>query len=202
MEDRRVPISVDWPNKLISVPQSYLTLVGGTLYDLDTDAFRLDLRSLEDSDEGMPWPRTHRHNTEVTVAGVTFARTIEIINGYQVEFEDGQYTVRLVGSNNNIFDVEGGVLVQNQVQVIPGNSAGLIVTSSGGVTPAQVWQREIETGFTAEELMRLMAAALAGKVSGAAGTTVTIRDVTDSVSRIVATVDADGNRTAITHDVD
>lgn len=197
-----MPISVDWPNKLISVPQSYLTLVGGTLYDLDTDAFRLDLRSLEDSDEGMPWPRTHRHNTEVTVAGVTFARTIEIINGYQVEFEDGQYTVRLVGSNNNIFDVEGGVLVQNQVQVIPGNSAGLIVTSSGGVTPAQVWQREIETGFTAEELMRLMAAALAGKVSGAAGTTVTIRDVTDSVSRIVATVDADGNRTAITHDVD
>lgn len=197
-----MPISVDWPNKLISVPQSYLTLVGGTLYDLDTDAFRLDLRSLEDSDEGMPWPRTHRHNTEVAVAGVTFARTIEIINGYQVEFEDGQYTVRLVGSNNNIFDVEGGVLVQNQVQVIPGNSAGLIVTSSGGVTPAQVWQREIETGFTAEELMRLMAAALAGKVSGAAGTTVTIRDVTDSVSRIVATVDADGNRTAITHDVD
>lgn len=197
-----MPISVDWPTKLISVPQSYLTLVGGTLYDLDTNQFRLDLRNLEDSPEGMPWPRTHRHNTEVTVAGVTFARTIEIVNGYQIEFEDGQYTVRLVGSNNNIFDVEGGVLVQNQVQVIPGNSAGLIVTSSGGVTPAQVWQREIETGYSAEQLLRLIAAALAGKLSGADSTTITIRDVNDTVDRIVATVDGAGNRTAITADPD
>lgn len=130
-------ISVDWANKKINIPQSDLTLVGGTLYELDTDALRLMLKNLEDDVTGMPFPDTHRHNTEVTVAGTTFARVIEIINGYSVQFTpDSQWTVRLVGSNNNIFDVENGILIQNQVQVIPGNAAGLIV--GAGADPADV----------------------------------------------------------------
>jgi len=194
-------ITVNWATKVISVPQADLTLIGGTLYELDTDLFRLALKDLEDDPEGMPFLDTHRHNTEVTVAGTTFARVVEIINGYSVEFEDGAYTVRLAGSNNNIFDVENGILVQNTVQVIAQNSAGLIVTSSGGVTPADVWGRTIESGYTAEELMRLVASSLLGKLSGAeAGTTITMRDVNDTIDRIVATVDGNGNRDAVTLD--
>lgn len=127
-----MPITVTGPTGNIFVPQSYLTLVSGTLYTMDTNQFRLDLKDWEASLAGMVWLRTNKHNTEVTVAGVTYARTIEVINGYVVEFEDGQYTVRLEGSNNNIFDVQGGILVQNQVQVIPTNSAGLIVAGGGG----------------------------------------------------------------------
>jgi len=41
------------------------------------------------------------------------------------------YSVRLAGSNNNLFDIENGVLQQNQVQIIAQNSAGLIVVQSG-----------------------------------------------------------------------
>jgi hypothetical protein len=126
-----MPISITWGTKTINVPKSYLTQIVGTLYELDTEQFRLDLKALEDDPEGIPFPDTHVHNTEVTVAGVTYARFIEIVNGYKVEFEDGQYSVRLAGSNNNIFDVENGILAQNQVQVIPGNSAGLIVKTVG-----------------------------------------------------------------------
>ncbi len=60
----------------------------------------------------------------------------------------------------------------------------------------------VETGLTLRQAMRLIAAALAGKVSGAATTTVTIRNaVADSKDRLVATVDADGNRSAITTDL-
>ena len=60
----------------------------------------------------------------------------------------------------------------------------------------------IETGLTPRQALRLMAAALAGKLSGAAGTTVTIRNaVADSKDRIVATVDSSGNRSALTLDV-
>lgn len=44
-----------------------------------------------------------------------------IVNDYQVEFEDGQYAVNLVGSNNNIADIA----VVNQVQIRSANSAGL-----------------------------------------------------------------------------
>ena len=126
-------ITIDYGNtNIIFVPQADLTLVTGSLYELDVNAFRLTLKDLEDDEAGMAFPLTHIHNTEVTVAGTTFARTVEIIAPYSVEFEDGQYSVRLVGANNNIFDVENGILVRNQVSVIPTNSAGLIVGSGTG----------------------------------------------------------------------
>lgn len=59
----------------------------------------------------------------------------------------------------------------------------------------------VETNFTPRQSLRLMLAALAAKLSGAATTTVTIRDINDTKARITATVDSDGNRTAVTTDV-
>lgn len=59
----------------------------------------------------------------------------------------------------------------------------------------------VESGITPRGALRLIAAASAGKLSGAATTTVAIRNVGDSKTRITATVDADGNRSAVTTDV-
>lgn len=126
---------INWSTYVITIPKTYLTLISGTLYELNTNQLRLDLKALEVSDPGIVHPITHRHNTEVTIAGTTYARTIKILAPYSFEFEDGQYSVRLVGSNNNLFDIEHGILVQNQVQVIPANSAGLITTSGGTANP-------------------------------------------------------------------
>lgn len=56
----------------------------------------------------------------------------------------------------------------------------------------------VETGVTPRQGFRLMLAALAGKLSGAATTTITVRDTNDTTDRIVATVDAAGNRSALT----
>lgn len=58
----------------------------------------------------------------------------------------------------------------------------------------------IETGFTPRQALRLILAALVGKLSGAATTNILIRDVNDTKDRINATVDASGNRTAVTKD--
>ncbi len=58
----------------------------------------------------------------------------------------------------------------------------------------------IETDFTLRQTLRLLLAALAGKLSGAGGTSIAVRDVNDSKNRIQATVDALGNRTALTLD--
>ena len=131
-------LSIDFGNTyVISVPQSYATLVSGTFYTLDTDQFRKDLKTLEASEEGIVFPDTHAHNGEVTVAGTTYARTVSIISPYTVEFEDLSWTVQLEGSNNNIWSVGDGILVQNQVQVIPTNSAGLItVNTAGTIAPS------------------------------------------------------------------
>lgn len=137
-------ISIAWATGVITVPQSFLTHLGGTTYELDLDTFRLALKDLEDDEAGMPWPKTHNHNTEVTLAGITFARSIEIIPPYTVEFEDGVYGVNLVGANSNIPDV----LVRNSVSVNTQNSAGLIVTTVGGVDQATVQAALTAQGYT------------------------------------------------------
>lgn len=60
----------------------------------------------------------------------------------------------------------------------------------------------VETGLTPRQALRLIAAALAGKLSGAATTTVVIRNAAaDSKDRITTTVDASGNRLGVTLDV-
>jgi len=58
----------------------------------------------------------------------------------------------------------------------------------------------VENGSTVREALRIILAALAGKISGAGSSTITIRDINDTKDRITATVDASGNRTAITYD--
>lgn len=104
---------------------------------LDLNAFRLDLKALEDGNQGMTYPVTHVHNPPLTVGGVELARTVEIINDYTVTFEDGQYAVNLVGANSNV----GDRVNVNQVSVRSANSAGLVTSAAieygeygGGVT--------------------------------------------------------------------
>jgi hypothetical protein len=115
--------------RLITVPQADLTFISGTLYELDTNQFRKDVFDLIASEPYIWMPDAYSHNGEVTVAGTTFSRTLEFINGYSIQFENtgSQYSVNLQGSNNNIFDVENGILVPtDKVTVISNNSGGLI----------------------------------------------------------------------------
>lgn len=116
------------------MPQADLTFVSGVLWELDVDVLRLRLKDLEDDADGITFPRTHNHNTSVLLSGVTYSRSVELINGYKIEFEDGQYTVQCVGANHNLGDVK----VPNQVSLIIGNAAGLIqVTSGSGLSIEQ-----------------------------------------------------------------
>ncbi|OEU68459.1 MAG: hypothetical protein BBJ57_07215 [Desulfobacterales bacterium PC51MH44] len=128
-------ISVNPLTYVITVPQADLDLVTGTLYELNVNTLRLWCKAWEDDYDGMPHPKTSQHFTEYMVAGVTYARAIIFLPPYSFTFEAGSYSVRLVGANTNLFDVENGILNQNQVQVISSNSAGLIVVTQGsGVT--------------------------------------------------------------------
>lgn len=62
------------------------------------------------------------------------------------------------------------------------------------------WATVIEGSYTAQEMLRLIASALAGELSGAGTTTITILGVDGTTDRITATVDASGNRTSVTLD--
>jgi len=63
----------------------------------------------------------------------------------------------------------------------------------------EIWDETIGDGaITARGAQRVLVASQGGKLSGAATTTVTIRNVADTANVVVATVDADGNRSATT----
>lgn len=118
-------IWIDWPAGVINIPRNDLTLVQSTpteIRELDLNWFRMELKALEESDMGMAYQKTHDHNTEVNLGGITYARIIEILDPYTVTFEDGKYAVNLVGANSNV----GDKVNVNQVSVRSQNSAGLI----------------------------------------------------------------------------
>lgn len=201
-------ISINHSTKVISIPKADTTLVGTnpmTGYEIrsyDEYAFMRELADYMDSEAGVTLPNAYSHNTQVTISGVVYARTLTILSPYTVTFENGTYQVKLVGgTNNNLLDV----LNPNSVSVIPANSAGLQqVTSGSGVTAQDktdiitgVWTRSIES-LTAEEMLRVMAAVLAGRVSGAGTGTETFKGLNGTTNRVISTVDNDGNRTAVT----
>jgi hypothetical protein len=133
-------ITIDEATQVITVEQSDLTPVTGTLYELDTNAYRLAVGALLDDERYMWMDPAFNHNGEVSVAGTTFARIIEQTNGYVIAFENLAYSVRLAGSNNNLFDVENGILSQNLVQVIAQNSAGLVRVDTGAADTTAIIQ--------------------------------------------------------------
>lgn len=191
--------------RLISVPQADLTFVSGTLYDLDSDQFRKDVMDLLASEAYIWMPDAFTHNTEVSVAGVTYARSIEFINSYSIQFENtaSAYTVRIIGSNNNIFDVENGILVPTPlVTVISTNSAGLqTVVSGSGVTQQdkddienQIFTRIVEGAITFEQLVRIISAEAAGKVIQQPDGSYVIRDINDTKTRIAGDDSANNGR--------
>lgn len=133
-------ISIDWVTRIIYIPKNDLTLFQQSpveIRELNINWFRLQLKSLEDSEQGMLYPDTHNHYAEVSLGGLNFARVVEIINNYTISFEDGQYAVNLVGANSNI----GDRVNVNLVSVRSNNSAAMISNSAieyasfnGGVT--------------------------------------------------------------------
>ena len=121
--------TVNWITKVVSIPTSDLTLVGGTRYSLLMSDFLAEVRRLEwEPTEGLWAPDILEHtNTKVDFAGVDYAPFDDIINGYTVEFTGSATRVDLLGSNNNIVDI----LIPTGVTVVPSNSAGLIVKTIG-----------------------------------------------------------------------
>lgn len=119
-------MDVDWPSGVITVykTDSFMSLLGGDVYQMDTDGFRQALKDEEDSEIGIIFPKTHNHNTSVLLGGIQYARVVEILSPYTITFSDagGAWVCNLNGSNNNILDVTN----LTSVQVRSNNSAGLI----------------------------------------------------------------------------
>lgn len=84
-----------------------------------------------------------------------------------------------------------------------GSFAPAVTLEAAGFSSYLLDQEDVETGLTLRQALRLVTAATAGKISGGGTATITIRNaVADSADRITATVTTDGDRTAITYELD
>ena len=104
-------------------------------------------------------------------------------------------TTWVTATGFSTFDSSADAVTVGNVSSTPINAiADGLLDRADGVEPASAG-----TERTVREALRLILSACAGQVAGASGTTITIRDTNDTTNRITATVDSDGNRTAVTY---
>lgn len=167
--------SADWGQRIVTIPRADMPVLQASpeVRSLTMSDFRAGLHTLQDSEDGIVEPPIHRRIDPYTISGITYLNAIEVINDWQIEFEDGVYTVVLSGGNTNILDVK----VENSVGVLGNNSAAAIEVSalsdaeSAALTAVQTGVRELR--------------AIAGLIEGA-------------TSRLAK--DSEGNPTGLTVD--
>ncbi|HET6497405.1 MAG TPA: hypothetical protein VFH61_18820 [Thermoleophilia bacterium] len=158
------------------------------------------------SPEGMGYPDiiTPEGKIEDPTQPGVYSQIILVLSAlYQIQFWSGSgYTTisggKIVGGvADEVILATGGA---GDVTVLISPVDGVTVASPGQAADiaAAVWARTLAASLTAEELTRILAAALAGKVSGADGPTVRFRNLEDTADAITSSVDAVGNRTAVT----
>ncbi len=125
--------------------------------------------------------------------------------GLLIQAGSGGHDVLLTGDGLIQGDL-GGRILGNTATAFAGIGAEVTATldssERNSIADALLDRTDgIETGYTLRQALRLELAALAGKISGAETSTIHIRDINDSVDRILATVDASGNRLTVTKNV-
>lgn len=93
-----------------------------------------------------------------------------------------------VSGNGQVIDNTGG----------PINISGYFPFSSASDVGLATWGTQLEGTYTAQQIMRGLAAVLMGKVSGGPGSPV-FRDMNDTTNRVTGTADSSGNRSAASY---
>jgi hypothetical protein len=99
------------------------------------------------------------------------------------------------------FNGTAGTFASGRPEVNATHFAGTAYATALAAEVDAVWDEQVDGTVTGRQSIRLANATLAGKASGLGTTTAVYRDLADTKDRISATVDADGNRTAVTRNV-
>ena len=93
-----------------------------------------------------------------------------------------------------VTEIQNGLATPTNITAAAG-----VALSAAGVDA--ILDEVVVGSYTMRQLLTVMSAALAGKLSGGGTTTLTFRGIDDASNVIVATVDASHNRTAVTINV-
>ena len=205
--------SIDTVNNRIHLSAS---TVGVDLHPID---IYKEYRALRRTDETLRkfYPMMKADGNVQKTATTFTERYVTLLNGARVVPYDASHSLRVIGTiitddgNSGIdcFDrlplstsVEVDIDYQPpQVEIIKVNTSQASLSPSDiAAVVSAMFSFNVEGSETFVEQMRLIRAEAAGKLS-AVGNTVTIRDAADTKDRITATVDDNGQRTAVTTDV-
>lgn len=189
-----MPLSCNWPTKVITIPLSELTLVSGTYYTLDVTYYFQLLRELNGSAEGISQTigAPLYFNTSPTTGT---PRIVDVINGFTIQFENLQISVDFKNGNTNWRVVE----IRNDVSIGTDNVAAAVTPDLSELS-TELWNTLLEGGFSAAEILRIIAAAAAGEASGLDTLNPIYMAIDNSKPRIAAIVDQYGNRISTTLD--
>ena len=131
-------MSINHLTFVITIPKSDTVFVetnaetGYEIRTYDEYAFMREVGAYLDTEDGIVLDDVFAHFTTQILSGVEYARLFKVVPPYTITVEDGAYQVKLGGgTNTNFIDV----LNPNNVSVIPDNSAGKqVITSGSGVT--------------------------------------------------------------------
>ena len=127
--------AVNWSTRVITIPKADTIFVSSPpeIRSLSVTTLWQNLIDLQDDEAGLPHPDIVLNTPPLTVAGVTLARVVQVINGYTITFEDGLWSVNILGGNSNLSDVVN----KNQVGMNTGNSAGFVDSNQA----VNVWSK-------------------------------------------------------------
>jgi hypothetical protein len=210
--------------ELTSIPDGY----GSTGYLMPVTAGRLSSHSAANGVGAWTGALAEGRNIAASFSGAaTFAATGQLVVSGSGSFAGaGSFTGNVIaalaasGATAGVASFSGAVTAKGHMSgsfsasasftatryatgSLSGSFAQPITLEASGFSTYLLDEEDIETGLTLRQALRLIAAATGGKVSGGGTTTITFASaVADDVSRITATVDNDGNRTAISYDLD
>ena len=208
-------LGFDWVNQLIEIASPQNTLSMQDLLDA--------IREAEATDVGIHNPKiASASGKEELSDGVNVGMTVNLLD-WQIHFwpgGTGGYIAKIAGGNlvgglagDPVAYTEGVqvLLVQSAASTVVTTSTGSglspeqdakLTAIDGNTTaiPSEVWGKIVESGLSAEEIVKVMASALAGKASGAGTGTVKFKGLDGSTDRIISNVDGTGNRLSVAVD--
>ena len=129
-------------------------------------------------------------NDWVTASGLKADAVAEIADGVWDEAISGHTPATTFGGKNQ------KVVPSETINDYKADVSGLATSTE--VNAIALLGETVVGSYTVQDILTILAAALAGKATGGGTTTVTFRGVDDASNVIVATVDANGNRSAVT----
>lgn len=184
------------------VPSAVVMLKGATnlapvlleiqLTDFDLNTAAVTAAGIADA----VWDEAIADHTSVGSFGAKNQKVVpsETINDYKADVSGLATTTALSTVSGLVDDLESR-LTAARAGYLDNLNTGVALTAAG---VDAILDEAVVGSYTLRQLLKVMAAALAGKATGGGTTSVTFRGVDDTSDVIVATVDANGNRSAVT----